>query len=688
MACLLRHCRSLDQRFAASEEDEFKQSLEAGFVIPMRTISVVTVAACVMGQSIMGADVGDRLKRVRLAQHIALVLVALLTSVTVVLRKRIPQRDAIASLESVAVVMGTVVIVVVACGQLLYFAQHPGEDPRRALGNEAASFEMIMVMTASIVGTLSCLIVPIRSHVSWVLPAWGFIVVCVISYVTSSPSSDDLPIVLTFLGVSSGVSVRTGWRIESYMRKDWLAQCEPEKEKEPDMSDEREQGYVRILGRLCTGLLELGPRYDILPASQNLPAMLSTTAQSLPGTNFAEYCASPEDRIGFLTALRGSTAEGLAGMCTLCLRDALGRVVTVNIYHTSFKALDGSSRYIIGVAPASALEALERVETTSSASSHTIESDDSSAESVDSFVSGSDISLASAAGSDLGAMSVTFDDSAMYKIITCSPAFTAICGPSGDSSRLIDWIVDGRRFTTAAKCYIKCFSFARRQNFTPFVLRTPSASQRGVDYMINTCMIDDISAIMAYERGNQRISIQLRLNNITKRRSRTDQDRCSESTGNNEEHTLESVAGSELGEISVTFDDSEVHNIMTCTPGFAALYGPVGDSPQLIDRIDNRQHFALCVKRCVRAFLSAQRTNFAPLVLRTPTSKRIYSEYIVYACTVEAMHVVNGDDPSDQRFAIRLRLDNIRSKRSPALRRGGKRRREMRQWKAARKVSL
>eukprot|EP00401_Gymnodinium_catenatum_P049842 CAMPEP_0117567762 /NCGR_PEP_ID=MMETSP0784-20121206/57776_1 /TAXON_ID=39447 /ORGANISM="" /LENGTH=66 /DNA_ID=CAMNT_0005365647 /DNA_START=78 /DNA_END=275 /DNA_ORIENTATION=+ len=66
-----------------------------------------------MGQCIMGADVDDRLKRVRLAQHIA--LSAMFTSLIVVLRKWIPRRVGNVSLEFVAVVMGTVVIVVVAC---------------------------------------------------------------------------------------------------------------------------------------------------------------------------------------------------------------------------------------------------------------------------------------------------------------------------------------------------------------------------------------------------------------------------------------------------------------------------------------------------------------------------------------------------------------------------------------------
>jgi len=327
--------------------------------------------------------------------------------------------------------------------------------------------------------------------------------------------SNALLLLVCLLIALSAMAVYGGFQNESHLRKEWLGQRQIAKQK--DLSEKQRWGFSHLLNRLCDCLLQLGPDLEILEPSPNLAAMLFLThAQALQGTSFCTYMASDEDRRRFIEAMGKDTSEEEpAGIIPLRLRDTQSREFQVHAYYTSFHDNDGAPYHIIGVAEVGerdeVVQPVEELGVRHTAIERVI-SDEST---------GSEITLESVAGSDFGEVSVTFDDSEENAIISCTSGFTALCGPTSDGVHLIDWVVDKERFSKVLQIAVNEFIYNCHVDLGPLVLRTPSATRAGIEYVINECTLDAISSVHSDcdKNSEQRFALRIRLGNINRRKS-------------------------------------------------------------------------------------------------------------------------------------------------------------------------
>merc|ERR1712039_964896 len=84
-----------------------------------------------------------------------------------------------------------------------------------------------------------------------------------------------------------------------------------------------------------------------------------------------------------------------------------------------------------------------------------------------------------------------------FKVISCTAAFTHLCGPLEGSPSLLEWIRDKDRFTRTAQHIVNEYraSLDRSCDFGIVVLRTPSSIRAGIEYIINDCCLDGISTM-------------------------------------------------------------------------------------------------------------------------------------------------------------------------------------------------
>jgi len=129
------------------------------------------------------------------------------------------------------------------------------------------------------------------------------------------------------------------------------------------------------------------------------------------------------------------------------------------------------------------------------------------------------------------------------------------------------------------------------------------------------------------------------------------------------------TVGDDLGEISVVISAHEGHEVVSCSTGFTALCGAscagvsfedwLVDSSQLIEFIDQG----------VQDFVANHEFQ-QQLVLRIPSS---LCEYIASQITIDAIAYTGKDDPLQQQFTVRLRLDQLRQRRKTKKKRKDKR---------------
>merc|ERR1712007_187926 len=221
------------------------------------------------------------------------------------------------------------------------------------MGRSAAS-EVMAIMVISTVTTATCLAMPLRSHLLWVLPMVGMCTFCVATALASSPYPQALPELLFYACALSGFSMLGGVRNESHLRKEWLTKRQIV--KQTDLSEKQRQCFLHLLNRLCDCLLHLGPNLEILEPCPKLAAMLCVSnGTSLQGSNFCDCIVRGEDQDRFIQATGKSTSkEDHAGILPLHLRDIEARKVQVQVYYTSFHGQDGSPYHIVGVAEAGA----------------------------------------------------------------------------------------------------------------------------------------------------------------------------------------------------------------------------------------------------------------------------------------------------------------------------------------------
>jgi len=123
--------------------------------------------------------------------------------------------------------------------------------------------------------------------------------------------------------------------------------------------------------------------------------------------------------------------------------------------------------------------------------------------------------------------------------------------------------------------------------------------------------------------------------------------------------TLETVSGSELGEIAVTVEDGPGLSIISCTPGFTNLCGPVGGDAQLADWLVDRNPFERSVQNYVSTFREAS-LDLGAVVLRTPAAANAGVTCVVNECKVDGIRTIYDDDRACVAFALRMRFNGVR----------------------------
>jgi len=405
-------------------------------------------------------------------------------------------------LEYYCVVMACLLSAVYSfCGQW-YIAQLFGRDPYQAFGSDVEASECFLLLFMGLVSITCCSAMPIRAHLTWVVPTWGVSMFCFVTWATSTPHLGALPSLLGALCCVNGLAVFGALKNDSHLRKEWLAQRQIEKQK--DLSEKQRQGFSHILHRMCDCLLHLGRDFEITEPSPNLAAMLFLADETrLQDKCFCDFLASVDDHTRFVAAVgKGVSDEEPAGTIPLHLRDTQGRHVQVHAHFTCFDALDGTPNYIVGIVEAG--EPGEQFVGAESAEAQGVSHNDPkttaegrpvrerSSPSIDSSasLSESEMALQPVSCSDLGEVSVTIDDSPGFNIISCTSGFTALSGPIGGGTKLTDLIVDPREFQVFLQENIE--EFIAGHDFEKLVLRTPSARAAGIEYVVTSVTLDAI----------------------------------------------------------------------------------------------------------------------------------------------------------------------------------------------------
>jgi len=452
-------------------------------------------------------------------KSIFLILTALVALSTVALRTWIARRLCRVDLEFFFVVLGTVGLAVSNFGSRWYSAQLLGRDPHQVFGNDVGSSEVNVVMIVNLVTIAGCSAVPLRSHLQCVLAMVGIIIFCAATFAASSPYPQNVPLLLYLLCCSSGLSLLGGFRKDSHLRKEWLAQRQIEKQS--SISEKQKQGFLHLLNSFCDCLVHLGPNLEIIEPCPNLAAMLFLIdGKALEGSHFCDFIACEEDRDLFRVAMGNETSgDELAGIVPLHLRDSQSREVQVHVYHTSFYDRDDSRYHIIGIAEAGAWrDVAEPVEEMGlqHRGSTTMERASSVSAGSGTEASESKTTLEPVAGSDLGEISVTFDDTAGCTILRCTPGFTGLCGPIDDGAKLVGWMRDEKKFREDVEECANTF-YSLQHEFRPLVLRPPNAVRAGIEYVINKCTLDAISSVHDDDPSNQRFALRVRFDDVQQR---------------------------------------------------------------------------------------------------------------------------------------------------------------------------
>jgi len=291
--------------------------------------------------------------------------------------------------------------------------------------------------------------------------------------------------------------------------------------KQTGFSDKQRNAFSRLLNRLCDCLLHLGPNLEILEPCPKLAAMLcASNGASLQGSNFCDCIARGEDQDRFIQATGKSTSkEDHAGILPLHLRAVEGREVQVHVYYASFHGQDGSPYHIVGVAEAGAPEGFARpaLEECFRSTNSTIERHPPSPPDTNDSSSESEFTLESLSGSDSGEISITFEGSPGLAIISCTPGFTRLCGPCGDSPQLSDWLVDKDPFQRIVQYYVNTL-YNAPLDFGSVVLRTPSAAGAGIEYVIDECTVDAIHIVSDDDRSDKVFALRMSLDDVRQRR--------------------------------------------------------------------------------------------------------------------------------------------------------------------------
>jgi len=522
--------KKLDKRFPASQESEFKQSLQEHFVIPTFVGLLFVIAP--LSENLC-AEATRPYSTLRLYQTILISTSLSILScclMCLILRRWVHWVRSL-DLEVLATVVCLVTIAEAGFGCSWHAALIVGNDPIQVYGDRSRATEYQMAFTIAVVSTVACLVVPIRSHIAWVVPKFGLISFCAISFSTSSPFPTERPKLLTGL---TSLLVLAGWgglRSGDYTRDRWLARQEVKQQK--DLSEKQRQGFSRILNRLCDCLLHLGPDFHFIEQSSTLSAILFQDPGKMQHC-FTDHLATTEDADLFIAAMRQeSPEEAPAGILSVHLKDVHSRQVQVHLHYTCFKDEDDTLHYLIGV-----VEAGERAEIQSpvaalgvrpqgfpSTSRANSGSEDSGSQtSGDEGSHGSNPISLQTVGVDLAEVSVTIGTTSGLQVVSCSPSFTSLCGAIGSDPNFTDWVVEN-----VEKEKLEHFvedvvtDFAACHMYGELALRIPTSP--GIEYLVEKVRMDAITYTGDDLDMEHQFTMRLSFFNIQQRRARRRRDR-------------------------------------------------------------------------------------------------------------------------------------------------------------------
>ena len=189
MACFVRWLGRLDQRFPATQEQEFKQFVKPKFALPIYLATVGVIAGLCRAQYELGIDIDmdDALWLFLTGRNLCVaVLFAAMTSFVAAVRSRCLAAES-ADFELLCVIGAVFHTVLVGVDSRWHVAVMFHRDPEDTFGDEARGSEGLMVLRMAAITAVTCLVLPIRSHLSWILPLSGICTICIVTAATSSP---------------------------------------------------------------------------------------------------------------------------------------------------------------------------------------------------------------------------------------------------------------------------------------------------------------------------------------------------------------------------------------------------------------------------------------------------------------------------------------------------------------------
>jgi hypothetical protein len=246
--------------------------------------------------------------------------------------------------------------------------------------------------------------------------------------------------------------------------------------------------------------------------------MLMLGNKRVQGTFFSDYFASCHDRSYFVAAIGRDISESEpSGIMPLHLKDSQCREVQVHAYYTSFYAKDSSQYYIVGIVEAEERTVLDSVGPLSlrDRAERGMENTLGHGGSLSGSGNSSVISLHSI-GHDVGEISVVLSCHSDYRVLSCSPGFTALCGASfgGEEAKFKDWLVHPHNFTEFIDEGVH--DFIAQSLFTEqIILRLPGST---CDYVAGLTARDCITYHASNGPEAEQFTVRLRLEQLCKRR--------------------------------------------------------------------------------------------------------------------------------------------------------------------------
>mmetsp|Transcript_94629 Transcript_94629/g.203133 ORF Transcript_94629/g.203133 Transcript_94629/m.203133 type:complete len:665 (-) Transcript_94629:108-2102(-) len=599
MAMLARYVELLDQRFPQSQEKEFVQSFQWYFAAFAIFWGSGMTAGWVYSALHWEFDFNEPYRGFLSALFIVDLIVPVGSMILIALR-HFPGWFRSFNLEYLAVICTCYGFVSTACGTKWYSACLFGRDPYGEWGPQVAGSANFLGLHVMAYPAMICLLLPMRSNMSWMVTTFGLILYLCVTFVASQPfpfyALHNSMIVVCMIGtVQLG-----GIRNEFYSRQRWLS--DRQVQKHMDLSEKERQGFFHLLMRLCDCLIQLGSDFKIKAPSPNLQAMLFLN-DTLQGACFCDLLASAEDRHRFIAAVgKGMTEEEHAGLMPLHLRDALAREVQVHVYYTSYTDEADDPCHIVGIIEAPGREEAVGplpVNTTIArqiavSGSHLDESSDSDSE----------LTLESVTGPDLGEIAVTFDDSQGFKLRSCTQGFKSLYGADADNVHFLDCL-KGLDMQADFTDYIQnCVrDFRDAGHLSEVVLRKPKGTCAAVECAVYECVVvavwfhQDSEANAVFSAEQCRIQIDFE-------RLAVPETSCAHEPSD------------EI--VSLTFDGNL--EIISCSPGFTKLCGPIADDSKYSDWIVDSSTFKIFVQDIVNTFFSCY--SIGRILLTTPIATK------------------------------------------------------------------